>query len=255
MEEILKLYKEQGETPLECIQRFKAAHPQYASVPMTYAGRLDPMASGLLLVLAGEKCKEKDSYLGLDKEYMTEVLLGVETDTSDALGIIKHTTKTKITLSETDIAAVLKQRIGKFMQSYPLFSSRTIDGTPMFELAKAGIIDDTTEDIPDKEVEIFSIDIVDIAQIHKLELLKRIEDGISKVKGDFRQDEIVAKWKELICEELGYNPDFEFMLVKLRVKCSSGVYIRSLAQWLGRQLGSGALALSIERTKVGSFSL
>ena len=53
---------------------------------MTYAGRLDPMASGVLLVLAGEETKNKDKYLGLDKEYDFEILFGFATDTYDILG-------------------------------------------------------------------------------------------------------------------------------------------------------------------------
>ena len=53
---------------------------------MTYAGRLDPMASGLLIVLAGEETKNKEKYLNLDKEYLFEVLFGFKTVTYDFLG-------------------------------------------------------------------------------------------------------------------------------------------------------------------------
>ena len=42
------LYKNLGETPNKCIERFKKENPKYADVPMTYAGRLDPMAEGLI---------------------------------------------------------------------------------------------------------------------------------------------------------------------------------------------------------------
>lgn len=71
--EILSLYKELGETPLECLQRFKAEHPEYMEAKMTYLGRLDPMAEGLLLVLVGNT-KDKEKYLSLDKTYEFEVL-------------------------------------------------------------------------------------------------------------------------------------------------------------------------------------
>src|SRR5690606_23219787 len=85
--EILQLYKREGETPLECIQRFRAENPSYAEVSMTYLGRLDPMAEGLLLVLAGDTRKKK-AYLELDKRYEFEVLWGFETDTYDMLGLV-----------------------------------------------------------------------------------------------------------------------------------------------------------------------
>ena len=80
--------KQPGETPLEALARYRATRPDLvATTPMTYAGRLDPMASGTLLVLVGDECKNKDAYLGLDKEYEIEVLFGISTDTQDALGI------------------------------------------------------------------------------------------------------------------------------------------------------------------------
>src|SRR5690606_34034568 len=89
MQEILKLYKNLGETPLECIERFRAEHPEYAETKMTYLGRLDPMAEGLLLVLAGNT-KDREKYLALDKTYEFEVLWSFETDTYDTLGLVSE---------------------------------------------------------------------------------------------------------------------------------------------------------------------
>ena len=57
---VLNLYKKVGETPLECIKRFQSDHPEYQGEKMTYAGRLDPLASGVLLVLVGKECKQKE---------------------------------------------------------------------------------------------------------------------------------------------------------------------------------------------------
>ena len=66
MAEIQSFYvlnKEIGETPLECMERFRLSKGLDPLLPMTYAGRLDPMAEGVLLVLVGEECKNKDKYL------------------------------------------------------------------------------------------------------------------------------------------------------------------------------------------------
>ena len=79
------LYKEKGETPLECIERHQLHRPY------TYAGRLDPMAEGVLLVLEGEECKDRERYLSKDKTYEYECIVGIKTDTSDALGCITDT--------------------------------------------------------------------------------------------------------------------------------------------------------------------
>src|SRR3989338_8981283 len=86
--ELLQLYKNLGETPLECLHRFKAEHSEYIDTKMTYLGRLDPMAEGLLLVLAGNT-KDKEKYLSLDKTYEFEVLWGFESDTYDILGLVQ----------------------------------------------------------------------------------------------------------------------------------------------------------------------
>jgi tRNA U55 pseudouridine synthase TruB len=87
-QQILNLYKEAGETPLECMERFRLAHKEYGGVPMTYAGRLDPLASGVLLVLASEARFKREEFLALPKEYEFECLWGISTDTYDPLGLI-----------------------------------------------------------------------------------------------------------------------------------------------------------------------
>jgi tRNA U55 pseudouridine synthase TruB len=86
---VFGLYKPAGWTPLQALLELKRVRPELADIPLTYAGRLDPMAEGLLLVLGGEKVHEKDTYLGLDKTYTVTALLGIETDSFDLLGMPK----------------------------------------------------------------------------------------------------------------------------------------------------------------------
>ena len=59
-----------------------------ADVPLTYAGRFDPLAEGLLIVLAGTRVHDKDQFSRLDKTYEFSLLLGIGTDTHDLLGMI-----------------------------------------------------------------------------------------------------------------------------------------------------------------------
>ena len=88
MESVLNLYKERGETPLERIERFRKTHPEYRKLPMSYAGRLDPMAEGVLLVLVGEENRNRETHLSLTKKYEFDVLFGFATDTYDVLGVL-----------------------------------------------------------------------------------------------------------------------------------------------------------------------
>jgi tRNA U55 pseudouridine synthase TruB len=72
---------------LEVLENFKEENPKYKEIKFAYAGRLDPMAEGQLLILVGDTCKERDKYLNLDKEYEFEILLGLKSDTKDLLGL------------------------------------------------------------------------------------------------------------------------------------------------------------------------
>jgi tRNA pseudouridine55 synthase len=237
------IYKQIGETPLEALEQFRAGQvamgrTALAHVPMTYAGRLDPMAEGALLILIGEECKQKEKYLGLDKIYEVEILFGVETDTYDALGI------PKIMFSEKENIQPISflKYIGIFTQEYPPYSSRTIEGAALHTLARSGELPD---ELPTKKVEIYSIEELERSEILAQELSHVVHRRIALVKGDFRQEEIVKKWHEV----LSNSPQL-FPVIKIKVSCSSGTYMRSLAHRIGRDCAMGAIALSIKRTEI-----
>ncbi len=81
MERKIILWKEEGETPLECILRAKEEGKIQENDKATYAGRLDPMAEGVLLVLVGNAVHEKDAI----EEWLKFFLEGVTTtDASSA---------------------------------------------------------------------------------------------------------------------------------------------------------------------------
>jgi tRNA U55 pseudouridine synthase TruB len=105
--------------------------------------------------------------------------------------------------------------------------------------------------IPEHEVFVDSIDIIGQETITGAMLSLRIKEMISRVSGDFRQEEILSIWKNNL-QDLG---EVEFPIIKLRIVCGSGVYVRSIAHELGIALGVPALALEIVRTKVGEYHL
>jgi len=245
---ILNLYKRAGETPLACMERFRAFNPDYLGVPMTYAGRLDPMAEGVLVVLAG-KIKEatKKELLAFDKVYEFEVLWGFETDTFDALGLVTKIGKEPLRNFDKKIDRLLGEVQKKKTQVYPPYSSRTVGGKSLFAYAREGKLDEI--DIPTKQIHIFSLDHVHTRHISQKKLLEEIEMNIKKVVGDFRQQEIINLWKESI------DPEGDALISMCRGVVTSGTYIRSIAQELGERIESGALAYSIKRTRVGPCTL
>lgn len=250
------LEKQIGETPLQTIERYRSTHPRYTDVSATYAGRLDPMASGKLLVLFGEECKRKEHYIGLDKQYDIEVLLGVGSDTGDILGITKYGPHSESPTRDL-LYQVLRQEVGTHTQSYPGFSSKTVSGKPLFLYALEGTLDTIT--IPSHEETIYDIKLLDIQRIstHLLETHIRNTLSLAPVSGDeskqlgadFRITDVLESWKRVFTE------DTEYTLVKLRVTCGSGAYMRTLAERIGTRLGTRALALSIHRRHIGKRSL
>jgi len=253
--------KLEGQTPLETLEQLRLDESIDESVPMTYAGRLDPMAEGLLLILVGDECKKKEEYLSLDKEYDVEVLLGVGSDTGDVLGMIENEKNPSTRLLEENFTAEnikmkLAELIGRRTEKYPAFSSKPINGKPMFMYAKEGSLTNLDEnEIPQKEIEIYSIDFLGMESVGQDELIGTAIERIKKVKGDFRQTEIIKSWQELGLDVIDNNRSDQFLIIKLHIKSSSGAYMRTLAQKLGESLGTKALAWRIRRTNIGENNL
>lgn len=245
MEEILKLYKNLGETPLECIERFRKDNPTYIDTKMTYLGRLDPMAEGLLLVLAGNT-QGKNKYLEMDKTYEFEVMWGFETDTYDILGKVLTVGKQPTKL-EKRMDGLLKEIRKKKVQEYPPYSSRTVEGKPLFEWAREKRIEEI--DIPTRGIKIFSIDHLNTRIVSGEELLEEIYRKIDLVKGDFRQEEIKHSWS------LNLRPENMILLSSFTADVSTGTYIRGLAHEMGEILECGGIANSIKRTRMGQIDI
>jgi tRNA pseudouridine55 synthase len=223
---------------------------QYKEVSMTYAGRLDPMASGVLVILTGEECKNKEKYLKLDKEYEFEVLFGFATDTYDILGKVTPCVRPCLTqdLTQKELEKSIKNNLkyfkGKFTQGYPVYSSKTVDGKQLFEYARGG----EEVEAPVHEVEVKSLKFLKIKKITSKKLLENIERRIAKVDGDFRQKEILKIWQKNL-----KNKKDNFYVASFHIKCGSGTYVRSISNDLGEKVDIGALALTIIRTKVGKW--
>ena len=210
----------------------------------TYAGRLDPMAEGELLILTDEDIADKDKYLGLDKEYEATFLLGVSTDTGDFLGLISLTSNVIRKSMTLDVREAVEGLRGVKEQIYPWFSSKTVGGIPLFEYYKKG---NTDIKRPSRKVQIKKITPVGPVQgISKEKLEKYIFDSINLVKGDFRQEEVLNKWSVFFDE----TKQKEFVIVKVKLKVSSGTYIRGLTENLAESLGVPVVLMRLKRTKI-----
>ncbi len=244
-EKTITLYKNEGETPLECLERFRIEEPIYKDAVLSYAGRLDPMAEGAMLVLVDEENKNREKYLNLDKTYEVEILFGVKSDTGDILGLVQET---KEIPTEKEVSEVLQRFVGTFIQKYPSYSSRTVDGKPLFQWAREGKLDEI--EIPEKTSEIYSIELLDKRFMKGEDMLASVKARIGKVKGDFRQQEIIASWEKVFEQKKKES----LPLIRIQVSCSSGTYMRTLSERIAEQLDTVGLAWSINRLGYGSLS-
>ena len=72
--------KKIGETPIEALKNFRIKYRGLKNEKMSYAGRLDPLAEGKMIVLVGDKeNKDRNRYMDLGKEYSAEFMIGVST--------------------------------------------------------------------------------------------------------------------------------------------------------------------------------
>lgn len=246
--QVLNLYKKMGETPRERLERLRVQKPHYAHEVLSYAGRLDPMAEGVLLTLVGSANKRRDVYLDLNKEYVLDILFGFATDTYDILGRVMETGDAS-TVRRDIVQRGLNEFRGHISQQYPPYSSKVVEGKSLFEWARASALSSIV--MPSRNVSIYHIEVQNMYKVLEPDLLTFIETNVEKVQGDFRQEEILRAWRQHLKKE----GDREFACASVKIECSSGTYARSIAHGLGAQLGVPALALHILRTKVGEYEV
>ncbi len=243
VEKYVTVEKSEGETPLQALERYRSTRPELSGVPMTYAGRLDPMASGLLILLIGDECKNREAYTNLDKEYEFEILFGAATDTGDVLGLMTEYSAIQPGIPFEDIVTA-----GTETLPYPAYSSKTVGGVPLFKYALEGKLNDIR--IPVREMTVKEVAFIGsrtmTGAVLRAEVVRRIGlltyDAFGPKQNDFREDKVIASWADF--------PDGVYTVARYRARVSSGTYIRSIVDLAGKQLRIPALAYSIKRTRI-----
>jgi len=190
-----------------------------------HTGTLDPFATGVLVVLVGRATRLAQFLSGVEKEYEAVIRLGYATDTGDVTGkrIDKFETDSKegqtgmsvLPWSRDQIEAALESLRGEIDQVPPMYSAKKQGGRKLYELARRG------EEVERKPVRVC---------IYKFEAIKPTG--------------------ELLKDNLDGTFDFE-----VRVACSSGTYVRTLAEDFGKRLHVGAHLTELRRTRVGDFQI
>ena len=106
-----------------------------------HAGTLDPMATGLLVILLGSFTKRSLEFSNYDKEYDSELYLGVETDSGDAEGnIIAKKELNFDDNADEKIKDAIMSFSGETEQIPPMYSAKKVNGKPLYKLARKGVV-------------------------------------------------------------------------------------------------------------------
>ena len=123
-----------------------------------HCGTLDPFATGVLPIAFGEATKLISYVMDGDKEYEFWLKFGVTTDTLDCDGTV--VAKGGKVPTKEEIEAVLSQFVGEITQVPPVYSAIKINGKRAYDLARKG----EKVEIPERKVEIYSLDLLDMPE-------------------------------------------------------------------------------------------
>lgn len=220
------------------------------------------MASGKLLILIGEECKHQKKYHGLDKEYEFEVLFGVRSDTGDVLGLVESCQLPEF--GEAELRRVAQRLEGAIELPYPRFSSKTLRGKPLHTWTLENRLDEI--EIPTYRSTIHKFELLEYYDIPKdklyehvsakIETIPPVTDTRKAIGNDFRRPDIRTAWRawhEAHSEKSEVEP-LTFSVARFRCICSSGTYMRTLAEVIARELNTCGLAYSIHRSKIGKYA-
>ncbi len=184
-----------------------------------HTGTLDPLATGLLIVLVGSATRLAQFVAADDKEYIAHVRLGVSTPTYDAasLGEAREAGRAATEVTEEEVGTVLKRFRGTFLQTPPPYSAKKIASVPAYEKAR--------------KQQSFELKPVEVT----VRTLETITDMVTDTATDAKSDTDRGS------------------VLRLRVAVTAGFYVRSLAHDIGQALGCGAHLEALRRTRAGRF--
>jgi tRNA pseudouridine55 synthase len=193
-----------------------------------HTGTLDPFATGVLVILVGRATRLAQFLSGAEKEYEAVIRLGYATDTGDLTGkplprdehagcVRSQEPAQEPTQdpSDEEIETTLAGMRGQIDQVPPMYSAKKHQGRKLYELARRG-----------EEIERPALRVT----IHEFESLRN--DGRLLTKNEDGTSDLVV-----------------------RVVCSAGTYIRTLAEDLGRHCGVGAHLVALRRIRAGDFRI
>ncbi len=186
-----------------------------------HTGTLDPLATGLLVLLVGSATRLSPFLTHLPKSYRWRARFGIGTDSLDADGVVSA--RSAVTARPEDLAGVLPRHCGVIEQVPPIYSALKRGGQRLHRLARAG------REVPEPAARRVTIS--------RLEL-EAVRWGEPPAPGE---------------DAALLAPDGLVYEAELSVDCSGGTYVRSLTRDLAAAIGTLAHVRSLRRHRVGPF--
>lgn len=238
---ILPIDKPYRWTSADVVRKIKytaCRHFGKKNLKVGHAGTLDPLATGILLVCIGPATRKAEELQASAKQYLAGVSFGATTPSYDLEKEIDRRYSTE-GISSASIETLLPSFIGEQEQIAPLFSAKSVDGVRAYETArklyKQGLSVEDTGILQANRVTIYDL------RLESFDPEARLQNSAPQ------EERFRIKVADVSSENLP--------TATIRVDCSKGTYIRSLARDLGEALGSGAFLSSLRRTRNGGFDI
>ncbi len=213
-------------------------------VKVGHTGTLDPFATGLLILLIGKGTKRAGEFLKLDKEYVATVKLGEVSSTGDREGEVMEYHPSQPSLSGTGVPRA-RRRGSRAPSSSVVTSGHPRKEAELDDEVKTPDIDEVKEVVQnfigeiEQRVPNFSAVKINGQRAYKLAREgKMVEMPVRKVK-IYGIEILRYEWPEL----------------EIRCQVSSGTYIRTLGEDIGKALGVGGYLTALRRTQVGKYRI
>ena len=131
---VLLIHKQAGMTSHDVVS---AVRRLYHTRRVGHTGTLDPMATGVLVVLIGRAAKAAEYLTGHEKTYRAELKLGITTDTEDVTGNLLSSAE--YIPDAAQVIATAQSFVGEIMQIPPMYSALKLGGKKLVDLARKGI--------------------------------------------------------------------------------------------------------------------
>jgi tRNA pseudouridine55 synthase len=183
MHGLLLVDKPQGLTSHDVVARVRRL---FGTREVGHSGTLDPLASGLMVLLIGEATKLSQYVTEGNKSYQVGFKLGFTTDTLDTTGTIQ--TENKVDVSEDQIRNKALSLLGELSLPIPIFSAKKIDGKKLYEYAR----NNESVEIPLKLMTFWDV------QVAESQTTEEASFRLSCSKGSF-----IRSWVSYLGQQLG----------------------------------------------------